>query len=736
MSFFEELKRRNVVRIAVLYVVASWLILQVADVLFGAFELPPVWMRLVVAALMLGFPIVLIVSWVYEMTPDGLKRDSDVVGSESVPRANGRKVNILIVGLLMLAITVVAVDWLMPDEPPITSATDIITENIAPRHSVAVLPFVNRSARDEDVFFVDGIHDDILTQLARIASLTVISRTSVEKFRDTTDSMQEIGAVLGVRSILEGSVQRAGDRVRINVQLIDVMTDDHLWANTYDHELTTANIFAIQSAVATAIADALQATLSPQEKQQLETLPTENMAALEAYFLGRRAMSKRSAAALADAERHFKRAIELDSQYALAYVGLADTYNLQMTYSDRTIDEYESLSGPLIESALSINGRLGEAYVAKASLVPAGSGRELERNALFRKGLDLAPGYADGHHWYGYYLVRQGRETEGLKHLDKAVRLDPLSSIFKRTKAFVLEGVGRFDEARELYESVLLIDPTFAPVYRGLGTIHSDVYGRMDDAMPRYRQAVALDPDNPLNVVFLAGAWSDLGASSEADRWLERIAAVTDAGFWYNVGSQFAKFNRGDIEDAAVNAEAILAADPTSHAAQKALWILALNDLAAGHADTAVARYRSVHPALLDDAATAIDASNYFSAVNIAYLLLATNDHERAQSLLERSSSYIQTIPRLGLAGYGVTDVRIFAIQGNKKRALAALRQAVDAGWRVFWRSALQHDPALAELHDELEYVAIVAELEADMAAQLKHVREMEASGELQRFPE
>ena len=330
---------------AVLYVVSSWLILQVADVLFDALELPSQWVRLIVAVLILGFPAAVIFSWVYEMTPEGLRLEKDVERSNSTTRETGRKINLLIVVLLVLALAVVAVDRLVPEVAPIAespgierpaesaapSKADAVPEATAPERSVAVLPFANRSAQDADGYFVDGIHDDILTQLTRIGSLVVIARTSVEKFRGTSQSMKEVGAVLGVRNILEGSVQRAGARVRINAQLIDVTTEAHIWAETYDRELTTENIFAIQSEIASAIAEALKANLSPDEKVQLDSTPTENLHALEAYFRGRQAMAKLTAASLAEAERQFKQAVALDSNYALAYIGLAEAYTCSPT---------------------------------------------------------------------------------------------------------------------------------------------------------------------------------------------------------------------------------------------------------------------------------------------------------------------------------------------------------------------------------------------------------------------
>lgn len=717
-----------------LYTVASWLILQVADVVFGALELPLVWVRLVLAILILGFPLVMIVSWVYEMTPEGLQRESDVDRSQPVTQATGRRINILIAVLLVLAITVVAMDRLIPKTASVldSSATYEKKETKSPDRSIAVLPFVNRSSLDDDVFFVDGIHDDILTQLARIDSLTVISRTSVEEFRATTQNMKEIGAALGVQNILEGGVQRAGDRVRINVQLIDVTTDDHLWADSYDRELTTANIFSIQSEISTAIAIALDAALSPEEMQQLDSVPTEDLAAMEAYFLGQQAMLKRTSASLADAEQHFKRAIDLDPGYALAYVGLAKTYRLQTNYRGLPIEKQKSLAMPLIEQALAINDQLGEAYIAMATWIDDSKTRE----TLYRKGIELAPSDVTGRISYGTFLLFHGRTDEGLARLTEAVRLDPLSSAARFSIGQAFQKLGRFDEAREQFEAIIRFDADYAVAYRLLGDLEWYIYGRLDDAMLRYRQALALDPGNPHISDRIAWLWSVLGDHAEADRWIERPRAIPGSGHRGRlVIAMFIRMDRGDFVEARRNAEEILADYPTE---KNALWAVGLIDSAAGHASASVERYRTAYPALYDNSDATIDITNFWVAVSFARLLQETGNHARANRLLDRTLAYIQTIPRQGIGGegYGLTDAAIYVMQGRKDKALAALRQSADSGLRLLWRAELKYGPVYATLHDEPEYKAIVAELEADMAAQLEHVHEMVANGELAPIPE
>ncbi len=738
MSFIGELRRRNVFKVGVLYFVSCWIILQVAELLFNAFELPPLWLRLVLAVLILGLPVALALAWLYELTPEGLIRTSDSDSESRTASLTGRKISILTGVLLVLAIAAVAIDRLMPATQPVpnTPATGTLedsatthpdatrTANATLKPSIAVLPFANRSSRDDDNYFVDGIHDDILTQLARIGSLVVISRTSVERFRKTSESIREIGSVLGVANILEGSVQRAGDRIRINVQLIDVATDAHVWADTYDRELTTANIFAIQSEIATAVAESLNAALSPAEEGQLDTAPTGNLAALEAYFRGRQSMEVRTSAALKEAEQQFTKAIELDPEYALAYVGLADAHILQAFYGDASLVEQRTLAKPWIEKALAINPHLGEAYISMSEVVDDPESRE----QLYKKGIDLAPGYSTGYQWYGEFLVGQGRHEEALEVFREGVRLDPLSHVARFKLGFALEGLGRYDEAGRVYESVVRDNPDFAVGHYLLGQFKWIAEGRLDEAVIHIGRAAAIDPDNSQFAAYLGALWSDLGDNQRAESWIDTARSRPGSGSNASLAVLYSKIGQGDYAGAASDAEALLTEIPDM---THALWALSLRDLQESRADKAVSRYETVYPTLRNE--FEMDDTNYVAAVDLAYALRVIGEDERADQLLISSLEHLRSQPRLGNFGYGITDVRIYVMQGKPKQAFETLRGAVDEGWRVFWRAYLLHDPVFSELRSEPAFQAIVDELQSDMASQLERVRELEVAGELQK---
>jgi TolB-like protein len=336
MSFLSEMKRRNVFRVMLAYAVAGWLLVEIMEVITGAFEAPAWVLKVFISVLVLGLIPAMIFSWIYEITPEGIRKEASDNPEHTVGTA--RKLDIAV--LIMLA--AVAIGWFaqnrLDQEAPVshptepTSAPAVVVDS-APTPDregppmVAVLPFAATSMDGESDFFATGVHDDLLTRLAQLQSIRVISRTSVLEYRGTTKNMRQIGAELGADVILEGGVQAAGDRLRINAQLIDARTDEHLWAETYDRSLSMANIFDIQAEIARSIASALNAALTDDDSQQLQSIPTQNMAAYRAF---RRAMgvwdaSGPSAPAYREA---LQEAVRLDPEYARAWAELVNHFAL------------------------------------------------------------------------------------------------------------------------------------------------------------------------------------------------------------------------------------------------------------------------------------------------------------------------------------------------------------------------------------------------------------------------
>jgi TolB-like protein/Tfp pilus assembly protein PilF len=739
MSLIAELKRRNVFRVGIAYVICAWVIAQVADLVLENIEAPDWVMQAIMLVLAIGFPLALIFAWAFEMTPEGIKREAEVDRTESITHVTGRKLDFAIIGLLVIAVVYFAVDkFVLQAEPEqVEGVAEQVpaAEPIVRERSIAVLPFANRSANQEDAFFVDGIHDDILTHISRISALKVISRTSVMKYRDTTKNLMTIGEELGVATVLEGGVQRAGNQVRVNVQLIDAATDDHLWSDIYDRQLTAANIFAIQSEIATAIADALRATLSTEEQELLDTIPTEDMAALEAYFHGKQRMAKRTSAALAEAVDDFDRAIELDPGFALAYVGLADSHLLQVIYSGLPQDEMTEKAQVATDKALALGDRLAEAYTS-LGLIEFLRNDDEAAEAAHQRALELNPNYATAYYWYGGLLGRSGRHAEALERYKKAAELDPRSPIVLAFVGAGYAGVGRFDESLAWYRKSIEVDPDLAVGYEWIGFHYWEAEGKLDEAVRWLRKSVSVDPGSPRVIAVLGWLFLDLGDLDRAEYWIERSIELGPERFRPNVAMQLLHLYQGDLSVALEYGRRAFEIEDPWGFQLRSFEPVRVHEMRAGRYLEARAAFEKMAPELLNEDSPAIGNRNYRAAIDLALISSKTREQQRADWLLESSLQYIQRIPRLGWFGYGIADVQIYALQGDKQKALSALQRAIDEGWRESWWYHLKYNPNLESLHDEPEYQAIVAEIEADMAAQLERVREMERNGELEPIPE
>ena len=609
---------------------------------------------------------------------------------------------------------------------------DRLAETTAPIVSVAVLPFENRSPDPDNAYFADGLHDDLITVLSKLDDLRVTSRTSVEAYRNTEATIPMIGEDLGVTHVIEGAVQRIDDRIRVNVQLIDAAADDHVWAERYDKRLSAQDIFAIQSDIAASVSEALRTTLSTEEQQRLSTLPTNNLAALEAYFRGKQLLAERTSGALADAVRNFKIATQLDPDFALVHTGLADAYQLRIGYSSVPQDEMLALAKTAIFRAIALDDRLGEAYAGLGHLKSFRGdfvGAELE----YVKAIELNPSYAAAHHWYGNLLHAVGRFNDALTQHRAALELDPLSAINSNGVAMTLSSLGQFPQALREFRKSLKLDPTFASGYSRLAGLHWFAFGDLNESARCFARSSSLDPGNPISPAYMAMLYLDLGAADRAEGWAQRAALLAPESAWANAASALLHTYRGDQAQAVASARRVVAVTPHYADARVLQWLalaIARNvDLRQGKSAEARARYQTLYPMLLKGASPTIDFTNYRVAIDLALVLQRTGEQERADVLLSRAAEFLQSIPRLGADGYWISDVQIYALQRRPKEGLAALRNAVDAGWRAYWRYYLERDPNLASLRAEPGFRQIVDELASDMANRLRRSEVAGGSG-------
>jgi TolB-like protein/Tfp pilus assembly protein PilF len=448
------LKRRNVFRVSAVYLAVAWLLLQVMDTLGPILDLSVPLQRTVLILLSIGFPIAVISAWALELTPAGLRRDS---GSQPAAKQHRRPIDYVIVIVLAAAVAYFVIDKFVVVEQDFNARVEA---------SVAVLPFTNMTKDEGNDPFTDGIHDDLLTHLSRIATLKTTSRTSVLQYRNTTKTIPQIAAELGVATVVEAGIQKSGNRVRINVQLIDAAADEHLWAEQYDRELTAVNVFEIQSEIATAIAGQLKAALTPDERDRLDKVPTQNFAALEAYFVGRKMLEDRTRESLTAAVRYFEKVVALDPEFALGWSGLADAYMLLPEYSsdiDRELVETRSRAAVL--NALKLDPDLPEVRATKAWY-------ELRfydwdtAEQIFRDALGVAPDNTSVLHWLSHVLSWQGQHDEAVAIARRAVAVEPDSRMMRTNLAYILTDARRFDEARQIMHDLRKEDPDYTVMRR------------------------------------------------------------------------------------------------------------------------------------------------------------------------------------------------------------------------------------------------------------------------------
>jgi TolB-like protein/Tfp pilus assembly protein PilF len=442
-GFFEEVKRRKVYRVAVAYVIAAGGIIQLGSAAFPAWELPNWALRLVIVLLLIGFPIALILAWAFDVTPQGIRATPEV----AVPRTHRRR-NVIMLVATGVVLSAIAGFFLLPR---ISSAHKI-------DKSIAVLPFENLSDDKENAYFADGIQDDVLTNLSKIGDLKVISRTSVMPYRGKASNVREIGKALGVGSVLEGSVRRVGNRVRVNVQLICADTDEHLWAEDYDRELT--DVFAIQTDLAQKIADALQAKLSSGEKSRMERKPTENGEAYLAFVQAQNlACAVEDFDKLKQGEQLYERAVQLDPNFALAIAGSSLLQSWIVHTFDRTPERREK-ARTLAERALQLQPDLPEAHLALGSSYYYGDNNydaALQEFEVAQRGL---PNESEVYLSLAAIQRRQGKWVESTANFEKAVSLNPKDVWPLQNLTFNYQMLRNFDKANATIDRALALDPT------------------------------------------------------------------------------------------------------------------------------------------------------------------------------------------------------------------------------------------------------------------------------------
>jgi TolB-like protein/uncharacterized protein HemY len=454
-QFWQELKRRKVIRVTTVYAAAAFVLLELVDILAEPLRLPSWTINFVLILLCVGLLITLILSWIYDITPEGVQKTKPISQGTKQPKEKsstmiGWKIAtylsiLIIIGLLLVNIF---------------GSRKQAGALIELEKSIAVLPFNNLSEEEGNEHFVDGLVEDLLSRMSVIEELKVISRTSSEMYRERgVKSVPDIASELGVSYIVEGSVQRYGDKARITVQLIDAINDDHIWADNYDRDIV--DVFKTQSEIAMQIASELNTILTSRQKTQIQENRTKNVKAFELYQMGRFYWNKRTGDGYNTSIEYFEKAIAEDPGYGLAYAGLADTYNLMALQG--WIDEQEGRDKAveLALKALELDENLAEAYTVLGSIYDYVDWDWEKAENAFKRTLELNPNYATAHHYYSQHLHINGRNEEARMHIDKALELNPLSFVIRYVSGaemhyndgHFLEALAEIQKCHELHEN-------------------------------------------------------------------------------------------------------------------------------------------------------------------------------------------------------------------------------------------------------------------------------------------
>ncbi|MDX1460699.1 MAG: hypothetical protein R3348_06535 [Xanthomonadales bacterium] len=699
MSFFDELKRRNVFRVAVAFTVAAWVLLQVADLVLENIGAPDWVIQALMLVVVLGFVAAVVVAWAYEMTPEGIKRESEVDRSRSITGQTGKKLDRIIIGFLVLAVAVLLIERQMgpagsdkgsglmtpspatvykPSNQAIEPEPDLAEAASATRdlgrNAIAVLPFANRSNVEEDLFFTDGIHDDLLTQLAKIDDLKVISRTSVMEYRDTTKKIPEIAAELGVAKILEGGVQRAGNRVRINAQLINVETDEHLWAETFDREMTIDNLFDIQSEITRQIVSAIKGELSPSDQKAISDSPTDNVAAYEAY-LRARALTLRAdytPAHYIEAEPWAQQAVDLDPDFAEAWALLVEIHGQGVWQGwDRT-PERRTRAETALANALLLKPDSPIVIAAEADYYYRFDEDYDKALRYFEEAHEAAPGDSRILVFKAITERRAGYWDESIASFEQALELDPSNSFIINQMIDTLENMNEWQRVRYLTDTYVLRFPTSIDLrsHQVQSRIFTD--GDLQAARELANRIPVTESSAPVFAILTL---------AQLERDYDRLLALLEADLVGNFLNQ------------------AIAPGVSDH------W-MGMAHHHAGRVETAREHFKASN-ALLEAYEIDRDTESGFKWITIAQNLAYLGDFERAIEASERALDYLSTEnDHLFGANVERQHTWVLAMAGQRDAAFERLRGNIDQP-EGFSRWTLHLDPRWDFFRDDPRFVAL-----------------------------
>lgn len=720
-DLLSQLRRRNVFRVGAAYGVVAWLLLQAADILLENFGAPAWVFKSFTALLLLGFPLALFLSWAYELTPEGVKRTADVVPADpGTPAATRRRIDYLILfaAVAVVALVVVERAWFSGAGSTNTAVDAVATaEQGAPARSIAVLAFDDLSPLGDQAYFAEGISEELLNLLARIEDFKVAARTSSFKFKGGVAGIGEIGRALNVETILEGSVRKAGDQVRITAQLIEVDSGYHLWSASYDRRLE--NIFAVQDEIAAAIVEALRLKLDIPAETAARTADVE---AYEHYLRGRQLGREPSRAGLLRAIEQYELAIALDPGFAAAYGGIAEAWTWLEDYGGIKSAEAFPKAEQAARRALALDSQSAEAHAAMAFVRARYYNDGYGAQEYFERTLKINPNYVTAYNLYGDVLRDLGELERMIEVHRAAVELDPLSVFMKTRLASKLMILRRYDEVDSILGAVLAESSDNDYAREELGNLARD-QGRLADAVREYRFVHASRPGDPYSAAMIARIGAELDDRDLADAW---IAAARSRG----------EDNRWELFARAVLAE--WSGDWSALEDVGRLWGGSagafVRGLAASHTEAWPEARRQLLESLQLDR---FDAVRGARLRHVGALLELAWVEQRLEipdwpDRLASARPVLEQLYRQGAGGGSMEIIfppyqmaRMAALQDDRDAALRYLNELLDQGFVQHW--FLDRDPVFARWRNDAEFRVIVNDILEHAAGERNKLAGMEA---------
>ncbi|MFT5139025.1 MAG: TolB-like protein [Lysobacterales bacterium] len=714
MSFFEELKRRNVIRVGIAYAVGAWLLLQLTDVLIDLLDLPDTAGKYVILLLVIGFPVALFFAWAFEMTPEGIKRESDVDRSQSIVKDTGHKLDRTIIAILVVALGYFMWDKFSTTAPEVTVE---VVEEIPLEKSIAVMPFVNMSADAENEYFSDGLSEELLNLLAKVDGLKVAARTSTFKFKGKEVDIAEIGEQLNVATVLEGSVRKSGNTARITAQLIKVDDGFHLWSETYDRDLD--NIFQVQDEIARAIVDALKLPLLGQGETTIATSTASSFEAYDLYLLGRHHFRQRNEASFEKAIDYFTQAAAIDPDYAPAWSGLADAYLNLSDFGTMAQDEAISFAEKALARAEALAPDAVETIIARSLLLNYSGLQELAV-PLLEETLVSNPNNVR----VITLLARFLDDNESKRKLElaqQAYELDPLS---EQTRVGLIGrtfGAGNWNEAESLVRNMLLDDPRNPGLYEvwanylmGRGLHHQ--------AIPKFEMVHELRPGDVFPAWRIAQNYMLIDDNDAAERWYEVAKKRGPASIWTEIIGTSLHYNRGEWETLAEIYSRNVA---EGNAPPRTYLFFGGTLLHLGRVKEAEAMFRTGL-----DTFGAISGSSIseMQADLIAELANTLEPGEERSQLINRYGDYVRAriSARPEFMSTHHYSATLASLENDRDGVMAALQRAVDAG--AVYSYGLENNSILGHWNNDPMFMEILAQMRQNAERQRELLAESEAA--------